>query len=186
MHRQQLIQHLNHYKTPYIEESAMVGRTCQFIMQHKNCFDRGLSIGHISGSAWVVNPARTHVLLMHHRKLGFWLQPGGHADGDSDIIRVVLKEASEETGIDIQHIKLLSNNIFDLDVHTVHESVHDPRHEHFDIRFLVEIDDQLPIPGNDESHQIGWIDLNEVSRYNNALSFHRLIKKTRHLAKFGI
>jgi len=183
MHRRELLQYLNHYKTPFIQEAAMVGRTCQFVMQHKNCFDRHLAVGHVSGSAWVVNPARTHTLLMHHRKLNFWLQPGGHADGDSDILRVILKEASEETGIDMQHIKLLSDQIFDVDVHTVHESVHDPRHEHFDIRFLVEIDDQLPIPGNNESLEIGWIDLKDVSRFNNALSFHRLVAKTRKLTK---
>jgi len=183
MHRRDLLQHLNHYHTSFIEEKAMLGRTRHFVMQHKNCFDRNLSVGHISGSAWIVNPARSHVLLMHHRKLGLWLQPGGHADGDPDITRVVLKEASEETGINLQHIKLLSNKIFDVDVHTVYASIHDPRHEHFDIRFLVEIDDQIPIPGNNESHDIGWINLNDVSRYNNALSFHRLIKKTRLLAK---
>lgn len=181
MHRQQLLQSLENYKTPHMEEAAMVERTRRFIVRHPNCFDRSLMPGHVSGSAWVVNPARTHVLMMHHRKLDLWLQPGGHADGDPDITQVVLKETAEETGVELRHLNLVSDAIFDVDVHTVHASVHDPRHEHFDIRFLVEIDDHLPIPGNDESHDIGWIPLDQVMRFNNARSIYRLIHKTRRL-----
>lgn len=182
MHRQQLLELLACYRSPFMEESAMVARTRRFIEQHVNCFDRQLMPGHVSGSAWVVNPARSHVLMMHHRKLDLWLQPGGHADNDPDIVRVVLKECAEESGIDIANIRLVSESIFDVDVHTVHASAHDPRHEHFDIRFLVEIDDRLPVPGNDESHEIGWIALAEVAHFNNARSIYRLVRKTRRLA----
>lgn len=159
----------------------MVARSREFVMKHHNCFDRDLLPGHVSASAWILNPSRTHVLMLHHRKLGLWLQPGGHADGNPDMIRVVLKEASEETGIALEQIRLVSDAIFDVDIHTVHASAHDPRHEHFDIRFLVEIDDRLPIPGNDESHEIGWIALDEVMRFNNARSIYRLVQKTRRL-----
>jgi len=181
MHRQELLQLLADYKTPHMEEAAMVNRTRHFIAQHSNCFDRRLASGHVTGSAWVINPACSHVLMLHHRKLDLWLQPGGHADGDTDIIRVALKETAEESGIDIQQIKLLSESIFDVDVHTVHDSTHDFRHEHFDIRFLLEIDDSLPIPGNDESHEIGWVPLNQVSHFNNAISLRRMVQKTREL-----
>ena len=159
----------------------MVERTRQFVMQHSNCFDRRLLPGHVSGSGWVVNPSRSHVLMMHHRKLGLWLQPGGHADSDADIHRVVLKETAEECGLTLEQIKLVSETIFDVDVHTVFANQYDPRHNHFDIRFLIEVDDQIPIPGNDESHDIGWIALNEVARFNNARSIYRLVQKTRLL-----
>lgn len=161
----------------------MAARTHDFVLRHDNCFDRSLAPGHVTGSAWVINPARTHVLMLHHVKLDRWLQPGGHADGDPDILRVVLKETAEETGVDLARIRLVCEEVFDVDVHTVHASVHDPRHEHFDIRFLVEIDDRLALPGNDESHQIAWIPLEEVARFNNARSFHRMTMKTRRLAK---
>ena len=160
----------------------MVDRTCRFIHQHPNCFERTLQPGHVSGSAWVVNPTRDYVMLMHHRKLNMWLQPGGHADGDNDILRVVLKETSEESGIDLSNIFLVSEDVFDVDVHTVYESEHEQRHVHFDVRFLVEVDDHVPIPGNDESHDIGWIPLDEVPRFNNARSIFRLVQKTRQLA----
>ena len=183
MHRQELLQRLSYYKTPFMEEAAMVNRTQEFVIQNINCFDRTLEKGHVTGSAWVVNPARSHVLLLHHRKLGLWLQPGGHADGDSDILRVVLKETSEESGIDIENVRLLSDEVFDVDVHTVFESQYDPRHVHFDIRFLVEIDDSKPIPGNNESHEIGWAALDDVAHFNNALSLRRLVTKTRRQLK---
>ena len=181
MHRQKLLQLLTHYKTPHMEEAAMADKTRRFVAQHENCFDRSLAHGHVTGSSWVVNPARTHTLMLLHRKLGLWLQPGGHADGDPDITQVVLKETSEESGIDLDQIRLVSDAIFDIDIHVVHPSEHDPRHTHFDIRFLVEIDDQIPIPGNSESHQIGWIPLEQVSRFNNARSLYRMLLKTRHM-----
>ena len=181
MHRQELLQLLSNYKTPHMEESAMVKRSRQFILQHENCFDRTLAHGHVTGSTWVVNPSFTHVLILHHRKLGLWLQPGGHADGDPDILRVVLKETSEETGVALENIHLLSNQIFDVDIHTVHANQYDPRHEHFDIRFLVSIDDTIPLPGNDESHDLGWVPLEQVAQFNNARSIYRMTQKTRRL-----
>lgn len=181
MHRQELLLQLAQYKTSFIEELAMVQRTIRFVEQHAHCFDRRLMPGHVSGSAWVVNPRRTHVLMMHHRKLNMWLQPGGHADNDSSMLRVVLKETAEESGIAPGNIQPVSDAIFDVDVHTVYANAYDPRHEHFDIRFLVEIDDSIPIPGNDESHEIGWIALEEILRFNNLKSMHRLVQKTRRL-----
>lgn len=157
----------------------MVRRTLQFVRNHTNCFDRTLLHGHVTGSAWVLNPARTHTLMMHHRKIGLWLQPGGHADGDPDVLQVVLKETSEESGIPLSRISLIDEDVFDVDIHTVYPSQFDDRHEHFDVRFLLEIDDHLEIPGNTESHQIGWIALDEVSHFNNALSLRRMVQKTK-------
>lgn len=159
----------------------MVDRTLKFILSHDACFDRALMHGHVTGSAWVINPARTHALMLHHRKLDRWFQPGGHADGDHDILQVVLKEVSEESGIALEQIRLLSDDIFDVDVHTIYPSQHDSRHEHFDIRFLLEIDDRIVIPGNSESHQVAWIPLHQVSHFNNMRSLHRMVRKTRAL-----
>lgn len=178
MHRQDLLERLSRYRTDFMEETAMVSRTLRFIIDHEDCFNRELMHGHVTGSAWVVNPARTHTLMLHHRKLDRWFQPGGHADGDPDILQVVTKEVSEESGIALEHIKLLSDEIFDVDVHTIYPSQYDDRHEHFDIRFLIEIDDRIEIPGNNESHQVGWIPLYRVSHFNNMRSLYRMVRKT--------
>lgn len=181
MHRNQLLTLLQNYRSPFNTESGYATRMRRFVQQHVNCFDRALWPGHITGSAWVVNPTRDKVLLMHHRKHNQWFQFGGHADGDSNIQRVALRETQEETGLPPEAIKLLSSNIFDIDIHTIPASDTAAEHMHFDIRFLVEIDDSLEVPGNKESHEILWVPLEEVTRFNNNLSTCRMLEKSRRL-----
>lgn len=181
MHRRKLLTLLDEYTTPHIEESAMVEKTRRFVLENSRCFDRQLQHGHVSGSAWVLNPARTHVFLLHHRKLNMWLQPGGHADNNHDIVDVALSETAEESGADPSHVRLLSERIFDVDVHSVHETALEARHDHYDIRFLVELDDSLPLRGNRESFAVAWVPLHEVMRLNNFRSTYRMVQKTRRL-----
>ncbi|MCW5584486.1 MAG: NUDIX domain-containing protein, partial [Chromatiales bacterium] len=92
-----------------------------------------------------------------------------------------LRETSEETGLDPSHIRLISDGIFDVDIHQIPASTRGPQHDHYDIRFLVEMDDDLEIPGNDESHQILWVRLGDVARFNNNLSTYRMVEKTRRM-----
>ena len=181
MHRQELLLLLNNHSTRFMDEAGFVARARAFVEANADCFDRDHWPAHVTGSAWVVSPDRSRVLMMHHRKLNQWFQPGGHADGDADILRVALRETVEETGLETRHVKLLHMEVFDVDVHSIAASEHDPRHEHIDIRFLVEIDDSLPVPGNDESHEVLWVRLNEVSVYNNNRSTWRMTEKTRRL-----
>jgi len=184
MHRQSLLKLLQDYRTSYMEESSFRERAMDFIQQHEDCFYRELWPAHVTGSSWVVNPARTHVLMLHHKKHEQWFQPGGHADGQSDILAVALRETHEETGLDSSCIRLLNELIFDIDIHAIPAMHNEPSHEHIDIRFLVEIDDSLAIPGNDESHQVMWVPLHRVSIYNNNLSTYRMVEKTRRLRSF--
>jgi 8-oxo-dGTP pyrophosphatase MutT (NUDIX family) len=181
MHRQELLQLLERHQTRFMEEAAYVERACAFVRTHENCFYRELWPAHVTGSAWVVNPARDKALLLHHRKHDQWFQPGGHADGDADILRVALRETSEETGLEPFHIRLVDGDLFDVDIHAIPAGVYGPEHEHIDCRFLVEMDDDIEIPGNDESHQVIWVPLWQVARYNNNRSTHRMVEKTRRL-----
>ena len=66
-----------------------------FARAHPDCCERTLLVGHFTGSAWLVSADGERVLLTHHRKLGRWLQLGGHADGDGDLAQVALREAEE-------------------------------------------------------------------------------------------
>lgn len=181
MHRKELLRLLDDHRPQSVAEAGNVARTRHFVEQHADCFHRELLHGHVTGSAWVVNPARDKVLLMHHRKHNEWFQPGGHADGEADILNVALRETHEETGIPAEHIRLADNAIFDVDIHTIPRIGAEPRHTHFDIRFLIEIDDSLPVPGNDESHEVLWVPVYEASRFNNNLSTYRMVDKTRRL-----
>lgn len=181
MHRQELLNLLARHQTRFMDEAAYVARARDFVSSHPDCFERHLWPAHITGSAWVVSPDRSRVLMLHHRKHDQWFQPGGHADADADILRVALRETAEETGVDPSDVRLLGSDIFDVDIHTIPPIGDDPRHEHIDIRFLVEIDDDLPIPGNDESHEILWVSLYQVPRFNNNRSTHRMLEKTRRM-----
>lgn len=181
MHRQELLGLLKQHQTHFMDEIGYVKRAVDFIERHEDCFYRELWPVHVTGSTWVVNPERDHVLMMHHRKLDQWFQPGGHADGDADILRVALRETVEETGLDASDVKLLGADVFDVDIHWIPAMNGEPSHEHIDVRFLVEVDGSIAVPGNDESHEILWVNLYDVAHYNNNRSTNRMLQKTREL-----
>jgi hypothetical protein len=106
---------------------------------------------------------------------------GLHADDDADILSVALRETAEASGVEPLHVKLLSDAIFDVDIHSIAAGAYAARHEHIDIRFLTEIDDKLPITVNDESHDIGWVAWHEVPRFNNNRSTYRMVEKMRQM-----
>jgi len=181
MHRQEILNLLKEHNSRFMDESGFMKRAIAYIDENEDCFYRELWPAHVTGSAWVVSPDRTRVLMMHHKKHAQWFQPGGHADGDADIVRVALRETSEETGIEESQVTLLDLKVFDVDIHSIPAIGNEPEHEHIDVRFLVEIDDSIPVPGNDESHDVIWVNLNNVSSYNNNRSTYRMVEKTRQL-----
>ena len=181
MHRRELLCMLKRYRSHFMEEVAYVQSAIPYIEQNENIFDRKLLPAHVTGSAWVVNPNWQKALLLHHRKHGQWFQPGGHADGDADIVRVALRECAEETGLFPRDIHLVDSSIFDVDIHTIPSMGDVSQHEHIDIRFVVEIDDRLTIPGNSESNAITWLPLNQVLSYNHNRSTFRMVEKTRRM-----
>jgi 8-oxo-dGTP pyrophosphatase MutT (NUDIX family) len=181
MHRQELLQLLDRHVTRFIDEAGYVRRARDFVESNTDVFNREHRPMHVTGSAWVVSPDFSQVLILHHVKQDQWFQPGGHADGDADIIRVALRETSEETGLEPAHVNLLSGEVFDVDIHAIPASAEDTWHEHIDIRFLVQIDNRLPVPGNDESHEVLWVNLREASAFNNNRSTWRMVEKTRRL-----
>ncbi|WP_373330611.1 hypothetical protein [Salmonirosea aquatica] len=79
MHRHALLAMLNNHVPADEFEWDMWLRTIAFVEENPNCFERSLKAGHVTASAWVVSPDRQQVLLMHHRKLNRWFQPGAIA-----------------------------------------------------------------------------------------------------------
>jgi len=181
MIRQPLVNLLINYTGSDVTEQAMVNRTVEFVQTNPNCFERSLLQGHVTGSAWIVNKAFTHVLLIHHIKLDRWLQPGGHCDGDGDVLNVALKEAGEETGLTV---KPKSDRIFDVDIHQIPERKNVPAHLHYDIRFLFTADmDQAPVMNQRETRDIKWVPIGEVEALNDEEGVMRMVRKTVGLAK---
>ena len=99
MHRQPLLDLLDRYLLRYPAEGDTTLRFRDFVVQNPQCFERSLKEGHVTGSAWILDATGEKTLLTHHRKLNLWLQPGGHADGNSDVLAVAMQECREETGV---------------------------------------------------------------------------------------
>ena len=170
---------LEEYIAAYPGEDAAIDML-EFFRKDPNCFQKDNHAGHFTGSAWVVSTDRCQVLMTHHKKLDMWLQLGGHADGIDDLISVAIREAKEESGFD--NFVLVSEKIFDLDIHEIPAISEGPIHLHYDIRFLLEADPKdNRIVVSDESHDVCWIPLDKVVKLNPENSMQRMVKKTSAL-----
>lgn len=174
MNRVSLVQFFSDYQPTDQDEATYIPRFLELLAQ-QNCYERTHLPGHITGSAWIINPTRTHALLVLHGKLNRWMQPGGHADGDEDILSVALKEAREETGL--HHFTVLSKSPFDIDIHTIPERKDFPAHDHYDIRFLLEATEQERVIVSEESHDVRWIPLDQISELTQERSVLRMREK---------
>jgi 8-oxo-dGTP pyrophosphatase MutT (NUDIX family) len=160
---------------PTDEEAEYKDRIIKFVKEHPNCFQRSLEIGHITASAWLLNFDRTKALLMHHTKLDMWVQPGGHCDGNPNVLAVAIKEAQEESGI--EKIKPLSETIFDLDIHTIPKKENIKAHFHYDIRFLLQVVSDEKAKKNHESKALLWINKESQNLPTQSRSVIRMFDK---------
>lgn len=174
MHRNTLISLLEKYIAT-AQEIESKNNILSFIKANPNCFDRELEIGHITGSAWLINKTGDKALLLHHRKLDKWFQLGGHADGDSDILSVAIKEAQEESGI--QDIELVMNEIFDIDIHKIPANSKEKEHFHYDVRFILQVKSDEDFVSNQESKELRWISKNRHELPTEEESVTRLFDK---------
>jgi 8-oxo-dGTP pyrophosphatase MutT (NUDIX family) len=130
--------------------------------------------GHLTGSALVVDHAGERVLVMFHRKLQRWLQPGGHADGDHELAGVAWREATEETGIEGLVVLLPA---VDIDVHEIPARGDQPAHLHLDLRFVVVAPPDAVVQGNDESEALRWLSLDELRELSDEPGLVRLAER---------
>ena len=152
----------------------MVSSAMSFFQANPDGLWRTCRPGHLTGSAWIVSPDRSCVLLTHHHKLGKWLQPGGHADGDPDPLSVALREAAEECGL--AGLRPVSRDLFDFDRHEIPARGDEPAHWHFDFRFLIEADPSEPLRISAESRDLAWVGLARVADLNPEESMARMVR----------
>ena len=134
-------------------EAATVDTFVALLGSGEDPFVRQRLAGHFTASAWLISSDGCRVLLTHHRKLGRWLQLGGHADGDRDLARAALKEAQEESGLNALSV---DEELFDLDRHWIPEHKGVPAHWHYDVRYVVRAGDDEAFVVSDESHALAW------------------------------
>lgn len=185
MHRQPLLTLLDCYEESHRDETEMVRRIRELVTEHRECFERTCRPGHVTGSAWILSHDRQRCLLVHHRKLGRWLQPGGHADGQTNVAEVALREAEEETGLTKLHFAQTNGKVvpLDVDVHQIPARVDgkgneiESAHEHHDIRFLLVATTDQPLVLSDESHDLRWFTKEELHEVTDEESVLRLRRK---------
>ncbi|MES2504775.1 MAG: NUDIX hydrolase [Myxococcota bacterium] len=166
---------LNTYDPPSEQERLNKQAMLDFARQHADCFSRNNLVAHFTGSAWLLDRSGENALLLHHRKLDRWFQLGGHADGDTDLARVALKEAQEESGI--QGIGFVQPGIFDLDIHEIPANAKEPRHFHYDVRFLLQVTSDELLVQNAESKELRWVSKNVNDLPTDNLSVVRMFHK---------
>ncbi|MHA7130975.1 NUDIX hydrolase [Algoriphagus namhaensis] len=174
--RAKLRDQLQKYRTPYEEEAQFIPDFLSLI-EEEDAFLRSRIAGHFTASAWIVNRKRTHTLLTLHKKLGRWLQLGGHADGEENLALVALKEANEESGL--KTLNMVDSTIFDIDKHIIPERKEVPQHFHYDVRYLIEADIKEPLVLSNESISLAWITFDSVQDmigYNPSIL--RMLEKT--------
>jgi 8-oxo-dGTP pyrophosphatase MutT (NUDIX family) len=173
--RAELVESLYKYSTPFNEEKEFVDRFLD-LLKSPDAYQRTHLPGHITGSAFIVDQNREFTLLTHHAKLNKWLQPGGHADGDENVMRVAMREAEEETGL--KYFTISSPNIFDLDIHLIPGRKDFPEHYHYDIRFLFTASKDEPLIITEESHDLGWKKITDIKMLTeNNPSMVRMARK---------
>jgi 8-oxo-dGTP pyrophosphatase MutT (NUDIX family) len=156
-------------------------RILAFVETHVDPFDRRIREGHLTGSALTVSADGGSVLLLHHRKLDRWLQPGGHADpGETTGEEVALREALEESGVDGLTLHPTAPRPLDLDVHAIPGRETEPAHEHLDLRYLVVAPKGVAVaPDFAELHDIRWVPWDDVAALGPDRGLIRALSKAR-------
>jgi 8-oxo-dGTP pyrophosphatase MutT (NUDIX family) len=162
------------------DEASMQEAMLKFVDNYADCLWRTQLIGHVTASAWVLDETRAHVLLIHHRKLDRWLQPGGHADGEAETLAVAQREVWEETGLQTEHIQ---QEIFDLDIHPIPARGSEPAHYHYDLRYLLQPSPGAKLEINEEVKAAEWVPLAQVHLRCHERSILRMVEKSTFLGQ---
>ena len=189
MHRNKLIGDLEAYRAHHPQEAATADRFLDFVRHHQRCFHRDCLPGHVTASAWLIDPGGSRVLLTHHRKLNRWLQPGGHCDGDPDTLRTALREAAEESGLAVETCSVAP---LDIDIHAIPARkpfpsrkaaparAAEPAHLHYDVRYALRAkSDEFTV--GEESHALAWVGFADLADYTREASILRMLAKWRQL-----
>ena len=151
---------------PYNEQEEVDKK---IILDYINNFDDTLTrqnkYGHFTSSAFVLNKERTKILMVYHKIYNSWAWPGGHSDGDSNLLNVAMKEAKEETGI--KNVIPIFKNIYSIEIISVNG--HEKRekyissHVHLNVTYLLEADENEKIHiKEDENSGVKWVPIDNI------------------------
>ncbi|MDN3649762.1 NUDIX hydrolase [Reinekea marina] len=171
-----VLQHLSKVTPSCEEEAKSLEFITQFVAEQPRYWARDTLVGHLTASAWITNAEQTKAVLLHHKKLDIWVQPGGHVDdSDESLAQASLREAQEETGL--ANLTLKQTEIFDVDVHAIPERKSEPKHNHLDIRYWF-IADNETLTISEESNELKWMSRAEIEMITQEESVLRMVRKT--------
>ena len=156
---------------PYNEQEEKDKNT---ILKYMDTFEdtltRNNEFGHFTASAWIVNKERTKVLMIYHNIYKSWAWTGGHADGESDLLSVAVREVKEETGV--ENVKVLDDDIFSLEIVCVNGHIKRGKyvssHVHLNVTYLLEVDENETLRiKEDENSGVKWVPIDEVEVTSN-------------------
>lgn len=165
-----LIDNIEKYLPVNAQEQNDKIEILKWLKGNEECLTRKNQKAHLTTSAWVVNPERTKVIMAYHKIYDSWAWLGGHADGESDLLKVALKEAKEEAGI--KNVKAVSEDIFSLEILAVagHEKKGQwiPSHVHLNVTYLLEADEnQALVHCEEENSDVKWLTFEEVQDFSS-------------------
>ena len=137
----------------------------QSLYREPDIFTRENTLAHMTASAWVMNKQRDKVLMVYHNIYHSWSWLGGHADGETDLLKVAIREVQEESGV--QNVIPIRENIFSLESLTVDGHMKKGRyvtsHLHLNVTYLLEADEQEVLAVKpDENSGVAWFTLEEA------------------------
>ena len=163
--REKLLKSIKEYK-PFNEQEEMDKTLIlNWIENNENAFLRENAVAHITASAWVVNKDRSKVLMVYHNIYNSWSWLGGHADGETDLLSVAIREVKEEAGI--SNVRPVSDEIFSLESLTVDGHVKKGKyvssHLHLNVTYLLEADSEESVSiKEDENSGVAWLSPEEA------------------------
>ena len=183
MKREELIRALADHAAASAEEEASLERLRRFVAGPSDPFARSNPEGHVTGSAIVARPDGSAFLVVYHRKLGRWLQPGGHIEpADASCLAAARREVMEETGVaELLPLAVrgvpseLEEGIFDVDVHQIPANSREGAHAHFDVRYAFEAR-AVQLTVSDEVKAARWVELEAVAALNDEESIARPVR----------
>ena len=185
--RQELVNQIENYKSFNEQEEMDRQLILNWIKNNDNAFSRENTVAHMTASAWVVNKDRSQVLMVYHNIYNSWSWLGGHADGETDLLQVAIREVKEEAGI--SNVWPVSEEIFSLESLTVDGHVKKGRyvssHLHLNVTYLLEADSEEAVSIKaDENSGVDWFSQEEALKKSTEPWFvenvySKLIQKSR-------
>jgi 8-oxo-dGTP pyrophosphatase MutT (NUDIX family) len=170
---------LSGYRPADATEAGYVTRMIELTLTAPSeaCQRTHFAPGHFTASAFVLSPDRRDLILIHHKKLGIWVQPGGHVEAsDADLASAARREVAEEVGLGELDSLGTDGALFDVDIHTIPARKSEPAHEHFDARFAF-VARTRDFARTEEVADVRWVPLERVDEVTTDESVLRAAKK---------